>query len=395
MSPEEHEIEAPSPLYLSGVFQYIEGFHLKGHQIGRKVGDMLELLTLDKVKAVPELAARLKEEAKLEGYTGATHNVEFAFLDPQNQPFGFIECKKVGVEVTTHAMTKNGPLVRGEGETIHLRMNPRWLDGEVNFEITVKSVEETVSVVELTIVGQDNTQEDNTQEDDTQEDDTQEEDTQEEDTQEEDTQESEVREGLTIKAGLTVSGAPFLLGTENDLIDIDENIRNCLIVQLKDIVNGKTRWMVNNCLTGPQTIEKAKQAALVAMDVRRAVAGKWGKEELTAEENSFVSVLVIGEVSHWEPKSRNVVRCCIDHNIVVTDEVLIALFEGFVDEYEDNFLTMISKKKFSQVPKVREIVHSVVLNRGGAVFYDLDQNIWVDFAYDNGRLKVIPHERTA
>ena len=35
---------------------------------------------------------------------------------------------------------------------------------------------------------------------------------------------------------------------------------------------------------------------------------------------TFVHVLC--EFSHWEEKSRNVIKTCIDHNVIVSDEVI-------------------------------------------------------------------------
>lgn len=32
--------------YISNVYKYISNYDLKGHQIGRKIGDMLEILTM-------------------------------------------------------------------------------------------------------------------------------------------------------------------------------------------------------------------------------------------------------------------------------------------------------------------------------------------------------------
>lgn len=50
--------------------------------------------------------------------------------------------------------------------------------------------------------------------------------------------------------------------------------------------NDVYQFSLYNCLPGPQTIEKAKQASLVAMDLRKKIDGHWGKEELTPEKKA-------------------------------------------------------------------------------------------------------------
>ena len=90
--------------YITSVYKCIANYNLKGHQIGRKIGDMLEILTMGAVYQNPQLVKRLSTEEKLEGYTTAGHKVEFGFFNTSNgtrQLFGAIECKCVGVEETT------------------------------------------------------------------------------------------------------------------------------------------------------------------------------------------------------------------------------------------------------------------------------------------------------
>ncbi len=119
-------------IYLSDVYRYIEQFGKKGHQIGRKIGDMLEILTMGYCYSVLSLKECMKTEMALEGFTGANHKVEFSFfkLDKdgkfilndddnvdQKNLIGFIECKKVGVEVTVHPSTRDGNLIIKEGSS--------------------------------------------------------------------------------------------------------------------------------------------------------------------------------------------------------------------------------------------------------------------------------------
>jgi hypothetical protein len=47
-------------MHLSDVFKFTQGLGQKGHQIGRKVGDAIELITLAMVYRQPELAKYLE-----------------------------------------------------------------------------------------------------------------------------------------------------------------------------------------------------------------------------------------------------------------------------------------------------------------------------------------------
>lgn len=98
-----------SQIHLSDVFKFTQGLGQKGHQIGRKVGDAIELITLAMISKEESLTSFLVIEDGVEGATTAKHKVEFAFynLDLANvhqrnseNLFGIIECKKVGVEQT-------------------------------------------------------------------------------------------------------------------------------------------------------------------------------------------------------------------------------------------------------------------------------------------------------
>ena len=103
-------------MHISEVFKFTEGLGQDGHQIGRKVGDALELLTFGMVERDHQLMEYLVIENGIEGATTAEHKVEFSFYKkneegrPSLNPtelFGLIECKKVGVEQTINASYKN------------------------------------------------------------------------------------------------------------------------------------------------------------------------------------------------------------------------------------------------------------------------------------------------
>ena len=89
--------------YITNLYKCIANYNLMGHQIGRKVGDMLEILTMGVVYQNNTLKSHLDTEGKLEGFTSAGHKVEFGFFENpllKDGLFGAIECKCVGVEET-------------------------------------------------------------------------------------------------------------------------------------------------------------------------------------------------------------------------------------------------------------------------------------------------------
>ncbi len=79
------------------------------------------------------------------------------------------------------------------------------------------------------------------------------------------------------------------------LIEIPTIIRICKTIRFQDISNGVATFALFDCLTGPQTIEKAKQASLVAMDLRKKADGCWGKEEVPAGQKHMTFVHVLCE----------------------------------------------------------------------------------------------------
>ena len=55
--------------YITSVYKCIAAYNLKGHQIGRKVGDMLEILTMGGIYKNADLLSKLNTEGRLDGYT--------------------------------------------------------------------------------------------------------------------------------------------------------------------------------------------------------------------------------------------------------------------------------------------------------------------------------------
>ena len=176
----------------------------------------------------------------------------------------------------------------------------------------------------------------------------------------------------------------------NMLEEVPSIIRTCKTIRFQGLSNELATFALFDCLTGPQTIEKAKQASLVAMDLRKRVDGYWGKEEVPVGQKHMTFVHVLCEYSHWEQKSRNVIRTCIDHNVIVPDAIIIKAFERFEEKFGDSMLDKISKHEFETDPSVKRTIDDILLFFENRVFYDIDINRYVKFNYANNSLVVIP-----
>lgn len=349
--------------YITSVYKCIAAYNLKGHQIGRKIGDMLEILTMGGIYNCPELLERLDTEGKLEGFTTAGHKVEFGFyhdLRHKDGLFGAVECKCVGVEETTAGKGQAYLRKIRNGESFSLEFNGRWMDKQIVQSVSLVSHSHDTVTIRLTNSAND------------------------------DSTDIVMAVGNNIK--IVVDENQTLLHTtpSGDMLrEIPGIIRICKTIKLDSISADVCQFSLYNCLTGPQTIEKAKQASLVAMDLRKKIDGFWGKEEIEDAHRSMNFLHVICEFSHWEEKSRNVIKTCIDHNIIVPDAVLIKAFEVFETEFGiRNMLDMISKNHYANRADVRDAISEVFAYFENHIFYDIALESYVKFDYQDSKLVV-------
>lgn len=349
-------------VYITNVYKYISNYNLKGHQIGRKIGDMLEIITMYGIYSSPALLTKLETEGKLEGYTSACHKVEFGFYEnPQSKTnlFGAIECKCVGVEETTAGKGQSYLRDLSKKECFSLSFNGRWMSSPITQIITLIDVDDYGAIISLSnnLTSSQNF-------------------------------DIKLLVGENIK--ITVDENENILHTTpngNMLHEIPGIIRSCKKIKLNKVNKTTATFSIYDCLTGPQTIEKAKQASLVAMDLRKKIDGHWGKEEILYEERKMSFIHVLCEFSHWENKSRNVIRACIDHNIIVPDAVIIKAFEIFEEIFGiECMLDMISKKQFESNSLVQNALKKIFNYFEDHIFYEIDCNAYVKFDYFNGKL---------
>ena len=347
--------------YITNLYECIANYNLMGHQIGRKVGDMLEILTMGVVYQNNTLKSHLDTEGKLEGFTSAGHKVEFGFFENprlKDGLFGAIECKCVGVEETkfTSGHIKNLDL----NSFFDISMSGQWMTNSITATIKLISIVNNTGLLEIS------NSKDNR------------------------TQQIQVSVGDNIK--LIIDENENFLNTTphgNMLTEIPGIIRICKTIKIDSITNASIKVSLWNCLTGPQTIEKAKQASLVAMDLRKKIDGHWGKEDVDQNNKLMTFIHVLCEFSHWEEKSRNVIKTCIDHNLVVPDEILIYAFKRFEDHFgTDNMLSYISKKKFETNSQVRSVINDVLAYFDNHILYDVEQNGYVAINCNNNSLSV-------
>ncbi len=366
---------------LSDVFKFTQGLGQRGHQIGRKVGDAIELLTLGVVGMNEELLNRLAIEHGVEGATTAKHKVEFSFyqLDDNLQPtksisdlFGIIECKKVGVEQTIKQSFKVWK--SNHQQAFHLIqegydfvVNPnisesKWevkIKGELNGARNLK--------VQVQKLSSDNTfpAEDHW---------------------------FQCSVGKQILIALDSRYTLHVLGPDQLLSAINNPISKCIVVEIEQLEGKDIKKInVNDSLPGPQTPEKAKQASFVSLDVRKKVLGQFDKTEMNKR---FISVLVIGEAAHWEEKSRSMVRLCNDYNLHIPDMVILRLFEKFEAKFGGRYQDQITKTKYRESEEVRALITEILDHFDRKVLCDIETNQFVKFGFttQNGhdQLLVLP-----
>lgn len=349
--------------YITNLYKCIANYNLMGHQIGRKIGDMLEILTMGAVYRNTSLKEHLNTEGKLEGFTSAGHKVEFGFFEnPQTKQglFGAIECKCIGVEETK--LTKNNIVSLRPNATFQLPLSGQWMSTTITANIKLLSISNDSVIIELRNSSNTNCQR------------------------------ITLRKGDNIKL-IVDENENFLSTTPhgNMLAEIPGIIRICRTIKVDKIDSASCSFSLFSCLTGPQTIEKAKQASLVAMDLRKKIDGHWGREDIDPNKKKMTFIHVLCEFSHWEEKSRNAISTCIDHNLIVPDAILIKAFEAFENKFGTaQMLDRISKKQFEEVSSVRNTIYDILDYFENHIFYDMNLKQYVTFENRNNKLQIKP-----
>lgn len=361
---------------LSDVFKYISHYRHAGHQVGRKVGDMLEILTYASIARNFDLYSRLNVEPKLYGFSDAGHKVEFVILNEKNldlngdpviksggeledlnKVIGFIECKKVGVEQTVNQKFKRTFEKNGNnrnykipiGQKFQISFAPKGFDKQI---FTVMF--ENRNTICISKIGD---------------------------------KQFNFRDNISnderIIFALDTSGVATILGNRQSLRDFPDTLKNCRILEIISCEDDHILALLNDCLAGPQTPEKAKQASFVALDVRKRRFNSFDKRD---QEKELVSVLVLTEFSHWEKKSLNMIRACIDVNLMVEDKIIIEAFIAFEEKFGKDFYDKVTKEKFENDSDVRQIACSIIEKYDGKIFQDIDDHVYKKIVIQGGHL---------
>ena len=100
----------------------------------------------------------------------------------------------------------------------------------------------------------------------------------------------------------------------------------------------------------------------------------------------MISVLILTEFDHWENKSQNMIKACIDKNFVVKDELIIEAFVEFESFFGADFYKRVTKNNFEKDPDVRAIAMKIVNKYDGKIFLDIEDNIYKRFSIENDYL---------
>lgn len=236
---------------LSDIFKYISHFRHAGHQVGRKVGDMLEVLTYAAIARDVEMLSRLHVEPKLHGFSAAGHKVEFILLnhqsfdengqamvrnggaikDPSNV-ISFIECKKVGVEQTVNGSFKREFSKVGNTKSYFIPFNKEFSisfaprkQQKHTYNVTFLS-NRTVSITKKEDQGFSFT--------------------------------DEISDNNRLIFALYDDYSSEIIGNNQSLRDFEQTLKNCRILEIISVTNDGVIALLNDCLPGPQTPEKAK-----------------------------------------------------------------------------------------------------------------------------------------
>jgi len=363
-------------MYLSDVFKFTQGLGQIGHQIGRKVGDAIELVTLAMVYRDNELSKFLEIEDGVEGATTAKHKVEFAFynLDEDGNPtkksedlFGIIECKKVGVEQTVKQNFKTWKTINENKRDFYLTngyeftISPSGTDFKWSISVNSINGNNNILITSLRIKNGE--------------------------TVVTESFEFNCQMDSQVLIGHDITNELFILGPNQQLSEVENSVKKCIVVQIKSLTNNNVKTIhVNESLPGPQTPEKAKQASFVSLDVRKKVLGRFDK----TDDNDFISILVIGEASHWEEKSRSIVRLCNDFNLIIPDAVLVRLFQEFEAYFGGNYQAMITKTSYRLNENVRNLVDNVIAYFDNKVLFEMETENFMEFEHfvENEKNKV-------
>ncbi len=266
-------------------------------------------------------------------------------IDDPSDIIGFIECKKVGVEQTVNGTFKRA-FAKNDNNTFRIPYDehfsvsfaPRNIDVRFRYDIVISHDK----IITISSEG-------------------------------EVLCEESLLDSQRFIFTLSTDGRSDLLLDSQSLREVEYPLQNCRILEIVSVDEGFVAGRLNDCLAGPQTPEKAKQASFVALDVRKRRFDSFDKRE---NESQCVSALVLTEFSHWEEKSQKMIKACIDKNLFVDDQLIIKAFIAFEKQFGPDFYDKITKDSFERDVHVREIALGLVVEREGRIFCDIEDEVY-------------------
>ncbi len=131
-----------------------------------------------------------------------------------------------------------------------------------------------------------------------------------------------------------------VLDIRPESVDIDVVDRSALLASLESKRVGAQRFSGSDKLgSGIQTIEKAKQASLVAIDLDLEHNGNVKPLEQPGTRKKLISLVALGNGVHWTVKDKAVLGTYVDYTYLVRDSGIIRYAE-YVKELvgEEDFL---------------------------------------------------------
>jgi hypothetical protein len=286
---------------ISEIFYFFEALTTltSGRTVGRKIGVVQEVLLKKYLEADERLRRRMYLENLLEGESGASHKVEFSWYAIEALP---------GTEVGAEIPNTDGLKVLAVDEVNEkVRIDGPW-DGNA---VSVASGRSTAQVPRLSKHLRD--------------------------------REIDLR----------------IRGLNGGAIEVDLVDRTALLASLESKRVGAQRFSSSDALgAGIQTIEKAKQASLVAIDLDLKHNKQVKPLGTATDEKKLLSFVALGNGVHWTAKDKAVLGTYVDYTFLVRDagiiryaefvrerladdeeflEAFMAYFKGMTKQEDDDF----------------------------------------------------------
>ena len=280
MSDPEEFIAGERDVRISDIFYFFEAMTTlaTGRTVGRKIGVVQEILIKKYLESDEALSRRMYLEQMLKGRSGAAHKVEFSWysISPRSG-------LSAGDEITPGLQ-----LASVSTETERIRVRGDWQGQPVM--LSVGSPTPRIGPLRSFL----------------------------------DTRDLDLR-----VTGVTENGVSI------DVVD-----RSRLLASLESKRVGAQRFSSSEKLgSGIQTIEKAKQASLVAIDLDLMHNNNVKPLEDANEDKNLISLVALGNGVHWTEKDKAVLGTYVDYTFLVRD-VGIIRYANYVKELvgEEDFL---------------------------------------------------------